>query len=125
MGGVAARRRNRRLGRGARTRHRCGRPHRTQAGGCVAQPALTPEGSSPMAGITDKVVAVTGVAMGCGRVLAEAFAAEGAKVVGCDVDSDGGRATTEAVRAAGGDMTFVEADVSVDSSVRDFVDAAT
>jgi len=43
--------------------------------------------------LTDKVVLVTGVGRGCGRVLAEAFSAEGAKVVGCDTDVDGGQAT--------------------------------
>lgn len=40
----------------------------------------------------DKVVLVTGMAHGCGRVLAESFAAEGAKVVGCDVHADAGEA---------------------------------
>ena len=43
-----------------------------------------------MSVLTDKVVLVTGVARGGGRVLAEAFAAEGARLVGCDVDVDGG-----------------------------------
>jgi NAD(P)-dependent dehydrogenase (short-subunit alcohol dehydrogenase family) len=74
--------------------------------------------------LEDKVVLVTGVAKGCGRVLAEAFAAEGAKLVGCDIDLDGGHATTAAVRAAGGEMTFVEADVADDTAVRDLVAAA-
>ena len=35
-----------------------------------------------------KVVLVTGVARGCGRALAEGFGAEGAKVVGCDIDHE-------------------------------------
>jgi NAD(P)-dependent dehydrogenase (short-subunit alcohol dehydrogenase family) len=74
--------------------------------------------------LEDKVVLVTGVAKGCGRVLAEAFAAEGAKLVGCDIDLDGGHATTAAVRAAGGEMTFVEADVADDTAVRDLVATA-
>jgi NAD(P)-dependent dehydrogenase (short-subunit alcohol dehydrogenase family) len=56
--------------------------------------------------------------------LAEAFAAEGAKLVGCDIDLDGGHATTAAVRAAGGEMTFVEADVADDTAVRDLVATA-
>ena len=77
-----------------------------------------------MAVLEDKVVLVTGVAKGCGRVLAEAFAAEGAKLVGCDIDLDGGHATTAAVRAAGGEMTFVEADVADDTAVRDLVATA-
>jgi len=65
--------------------------------------------------LTDKVVLVTGVARGCGRVLAEAFSAEGATLVGCDTDADGGRATAAIVRAAGGEMIFVEADVADDT----------
>jgi NAD(P)-dependent dehydrogenase (short-subunit alcohol dehydrogenase family) len=68
--------------------------------------------------LADKVVMVTGVAKGCGKVLAEAFAANRAKLVGCDTDVDGGRATAAAVRAAGGEMTFIEADVADDTAVQ-------
>ena len=71
--------------------------------------------------LADKVVMVTGVARGCGKVLAEAFAADHAKVVGCDIDVDAGRATAAAVRAAGGEMTFVEADVADDTAVEQLV----
>jgi NAD(P)-dependent dehydrogenase (short-subunit alcohol dehydrogenase family) len=71
--------------------------------------------------LADKVVMVTGVAKGCGKVLAEAFAADRAKVVGCDIDVDAGRATAAAVRAAGGEMTFVEADVADDAAVQELV----
>jgi NAD(P)-dependent dehydrogenase (short-subunit alcohol dehydrogenase family) len=74
-----------------------------------------------VATLVDKVVLVTGVARGCGKVLAEAFAADGAKVVGCDTDVDAGRATAVAVRAAGGEMTFVEADVADDTAVEELV----
>jgi NAD(P)-dependent dehydrogenase (short-subunit alcohol dehydrogenase family) len=56
--------------------------------------------------------------------LAEAFAAEGAKLVGCDIDVDGGEATTAAVRSAGGEMTFVEADVADETAVNDLVATA-
>jgi NAD(P)-dependent dehydrogenase (short-subunit alcohol dehydrogenase family) len=72
-----------------------------------------------------KVVLVTGVARGCGRVLAEGFATEGAKVVGCDIDVDGGNATAAAVKAAGGEMTFVEADVADDAAVANVIATAT
>ena len=74
-----------------------------------------------MTALADKVVMVTGAARGCGKVLAEAFAADRAKVVGCDIDADAGRATAAAVRAAGGEMTFVEADVADDAAVRELV----
>lgn len=56
-----------------------------------------------MTALADKVVLVTGVARGCGKVLAQAFAADGAKVMGCDTDVDAGRATAAAARAAGGE----------------------
>lgn len=71
-----------------------------------------------------KAVLITGVARGCGRVLAEAFAAEGARVVGCDIDVDGGCAAEAAARAAGGEMTFVEADVTDESAVQALVATA-
>jgi NAD(P)-dependent dehydrogenase (short-subunit alcohol dehydrogenase family) len=74
--------------------------------------------------LADKVVLITGVAQGCGRVLAEAFAAEGAKIVGCDIDIDAGNATAEAVRSAGGAMVFVETDVANEDAVRDMVESA-
>jgi NAD(P)-dependent dehydrogenase (short-subunit alcohol dehydrogenase family) len=74
--------------------------------------------------LTDKVVLVTGVARGCGQVLAEAFSAEGAKLVGCDTDTGGGRATAATVQAAGGEMIFVEADVADHTAVRDLVATA-
>ena len=47
-----------------------------------------------------------------GRAAAELFASEGARVVVTDVVDDAGNATVAAVRAAGGDATYVRADVS-------------
>jgi NAD(P)-dependent dehydrogenase (short-subunit alcohol dehydrogenase family) len=47
-----------------------------------------------------------------------------AKVVGCDTDLDAGPATAAAVRAAGGEMTFVEADVADDAAVKELVTIA-
>jgi len=59
-----------------------------------------------------KVVLVTGAARGIGRASAVAFAQEGARVVVADVAADAGEATAAAIRASGGDATFVRADVS-------------
>jgi NAD(P)-dependent dehydrogenase (short-subunit alcohol dehydrogenase family) len=58
----------------------------------------------PMTVLAGKVVLITGVPKGCGRVLAEAFTAEGARIVGCDVDRAGGNETLSAVRD--GDMIW-------------------
>ena len=77
-----------------------------------------------MSVLTDKVVLITGVARGCGRVLAEAFAAEGARLVGCDVDEDGGQQTLTTVRSAGGELTFVRADIADDTAVRELIATA-
>jgi NAD(P)-dependent dehydrogenase (short-subunit alcohol dehydrogenase family) len=59
-----------------------------------------------------KVALITGAASGMGRCAAELFASEGARVVVSDVTEDAGAAVVDAVRVAGGDATFVRADVS-------------
>ncbi|MGQ7889240.1 SDR family NAD(P)-dependent oxidoreductase [Paenibacillus sp. WC2504] len=59
-------------------------------------------------GILDnKVVLVTGTGGGLGRVAAIAFAREGAKVVGSDINVNANNETVELVRQAGGEMTAV------------------
>jgi NAD(P)-dependent dehydrogenase (short-subunit alcohol dehydrogenase family) len=58
-----------------------------------------------MARFDDKVVLITGIGGGMGREAALRFAAEGAKVVGCDMVADGATETVDLVRAAGGDIT--------------------
>ena len=62
--------------------------------------------------VAGKVTLVTGAGAGIGRATALKFAEEGAKVVVSDIDADGGAETTELVRKAGGDATFIRADVS-------------
>ncbi len=59
-----------------------------------------------------KVALITGAAGGIGRVAAELFANEGARVVIADVVDEQGAATIEAIRAGGGDAAYVHADVS-------------
>lgn len=54
--------------------------------------------------LQDKVCVITGTGSGMGRAAALLFAAEGAKVVGCDVNSTTAQATLEAVSSAGGIM---------------------
>jgi 3-oxoacyl-[acyl-carrier protein] reductase len=67
----------------------------------------------------DKVVVVTGAAAGIGRVTAEAFAAEGAKVAICDVNPEAGEA---AARALGPEASFRRVDVADEASVREWMD---
>ncbi|WP_053205670.1 SDR family NAD(P)-dependent oxidoreductase [Jiangella muralis] len=58
-----------------------------------------------MAGRLDqKVVLITGTGGAQGRAAAELFSAEGAKVVGCDVNAAENERTVELVTAAGGEM---------------------
>nr|WP_274637181.1 SDR family oxidoreductase [Microbacterium bovistercoris] len=49
-----------------------------------------------------KVVLLTGIGSGMGRVTAQLFAREGATLVGCDLDADGAAETARLIDAAGG-----------------------
>ncbi|HEX4753020.1 MAG TPA: SDR family NAD(P)-dependent oxidoreductase [Solirubrobacterales bacterium] len=55
--------------------------------------------------LADKVTFITGTAGGQGRAAALLFAAEGAHVVGCDLDAPGAAETVAMVEAAGGAIT--------------------
>jgi len=69
--------------------------------------------------LSGKVALITGAASGLGRVGAELFAAEGARVVIADVGD--ASETMRAIAGAGGTAASVECDVSNDTSVRDAV----
>lgn len=69
-----------------------------------------------------KRAVVTGAASGIGRASAKLFAAEGAKVIACDVSEGGLEATLEAIRAAGGTARGTVANVSDSDAVRGLVD---
>ncbi|GAB3668312.1 SDR family NAD(P)-dependent oxidoreductase [Halopiger thermotolerans] len=62
--------------------------------------------------LEEQVAVITGAGSGIGRQTAKTFAENGAAVVVADVDVDGGEATVESIADAGGEATFVEADVS-------------
>ncbi|MFO7589925.1 MAG: SDR family oxidoreductase [Acidimicrobiia bacterium] len=68
-----------------------------------------------------KVALITGAGNGMGRAAALLFAAEGARVVVVDSVPEAGAATVTAVEAAGGDASFVAADVSDESQVEAMV----
>jgi len=68
-----------------------------------------------MSRLAGKVALITGASSGLGRVGAERFAAEGAKIVIADM-SDGDEAV-EAIAAAGGEATYVRCDVTDERSI--------
>jgi NAD(P)-dependent dehydrogenase (short-subunit alcohol dehydrogenase family) len=55
---------------------------------------------------------VTGAAQGIGRACAVRLAAEGAKVVACDVNATAGAEVAQSIEAGGGRAAFVRCDVS-------------
>jgi NAD(P)-dependent dehydrogenase (short-subunit alcohol dehydrogenase family) len=60
-----------------------------------------------MAMLDSKVVLITGTGSGLGRVGSLAFAREGAKVIGCDINVAGNDETAALVRDRGGEMTAI------------------
>jgi NAD(P)-dependent dehydrogenase (short-subunit alcohol dehydrogenase family) len=75
-----------------------------------------------MAGsLKDKVIVITGAASGIGRATALICAREGAKVVVADRDRAGGEQTVGMARDAGGEASFVAADVSNEEQVNAMV----
>lgn len=74
--------------------------------------------------LADKVAIITGAGGGMGRVAAEMFAREGARVVVAEYSEVAGHETVEHIQAAGGQATFVRADVSKEADARAMVDHA-
>jgi NAD(P)-dependent dehydrogenase (short-subunit alcohol dehydrogenase family) len=71
-----------------------------------------------------KVAIVTGGATGLGREISMLYAAEGARVVVSDMRSGPGEQTVADIAAAGGDATFVAANVTRETDVAALVTAA-
>jgi NAD(P)-dependent dehydrogenase (short-subunit alcohol dehydrogenase family) len=72
--------------------------------------------------LKDKVVVVTGAGGGMGRVAAELFAREGARIAVADVSEQGGEETMRLITAAGGEAFFVPCNVAEDAQVRNLMD---
>jgi len=70
-----------------------------------------------------RVALVTGGASGIGRVGAQIFAREGAKViVSTDANIKGGEETVKLIKNAGGEATFIKCDVSRSAEVEAMID---
>jgi len=69
-----------------------------------------------------RVASITGSGSGIGRAAALLFSSEGASILVSDLDVEAGKETVEAVRDAGGDAHFVQADVSKAADVERLYD---
>ena len=69
-----------------------------------------------MGRVTGKVALVTGGASGIGRACAERLAEEGAIIVVTDLQDDKGAETVEAIRAAGGQASYLHHDVTSEAA---------
>jgi NAD(P)-dependent dehydrogenase (short-subunit alcohol dehydrogenase family) len=74
--------------------------------------------------LADKVCVITGAGSGMGRVAAQMFAAEGAKVVVAEFDERAGNETVDQVKRGGGNATFVRTDVSQETDAKAMIDHA-
>jgi NAD(P)-dependent dehydrogenase (short-subunit alcohol dehydrogenase family) len=71
-----------------------------------------------------KVSIITGSGGGMGRVAALRFAAEGSRVIVADLQAAAAMETVRQVRAAGGEATPIDVDVSVEADAKSMVDLA-
>jgi cyclopentanol dehydrogenase len=78
-----------------------------------------------MGKLDGKVALISGGARGQGAVEAETFAREGARVVFGDIRDDDGRKVEAAIRAAGGEATYVHLDVTSEADWESAVKTAT
>lgn len=90
----------------------------------LAAVAATPGSASaaPKGRFGGKVVIITGATSGIGRETAVQFAAEGAKVGFCGRRAELGRQVEREIRRAGGEATYIRADVRDPAQVQSFVD---
>ena len=75
--------------------------------------------------LAGKVALITGTGSGQGREAALRFTAEGATVVGTDINAEGAAQTVALVEAAGGKMDSTHPlDLGDEAAVKEWIDAA-
>jgi NAD(P)-dependent dehydrogenase (short-subunit alcohol dehydrogenase family) len=74
--------------------------------------------------LANKVAIVTGVASGIGKGTAMLFAAEGAHIIGADINKEDGERTVRAILDKGGKALFVPTDVANGDQVKNLVSQA-
>jgi NAD(P)-dependent dehydrogenase (short-subunit alcohol dehydrogenase family) len=74
--------------------------------------------------LRDKVAVITGSGQGMGEGIARLFAAEGAKVVISNRNTETGKAVTASINEQGGEAIYQRADVAVESECRALIDRA-
>jgi NAD(P)-dependent dehydrogenase (short-subunit alcohol dehydrogenase family) len=74
--------------------------------------------------LQDKVTVITGAGGGMGRVAAQVFAREGARVVVAEFGEGAGQETVRLVRDAGGEAVFAQVDVATEAGAGAMIDAA-
>lgn len=72
---------------------------------------------------TDKVVVITGAAKGIGKVTAQEFASQGAKVSFCDIDQQAGQETLAELQSAGYQAYFQQVDITSMEDMSAYADA--
>lgn len=73
--------------------------------------------------LQDKVAIVTGGGGGIGRATALRFAAEGASVMGADIDEASGQETARLIREKGGSAAFTRVDMTQPDQVESLIEA--
>ncbi len=89
--------------------------------GSRAMAGATAPGANPSTRYKDMVVLITGATSGIGEATAHAYAREGAKVFFCGRREERGAQVEQAIRDAGGEATFMRADVREEDQVAAFV----
>lgn len=79
---------------------------------------------SAMGKLTGKVAIVTGATSGIGEGITRCFASEGAQVIFCGRREEKGKTIEAAIRADGGDVTFVKADVTIREDIEKILKTA-